>query len=1132
MASLSSELRNKLERTCIVARNLSEKAARAALEAVAVQHPDAYGHMTREQKDLRNKLRARGRQLGDIQDAKGNLALGHLVQECAYEHWHRMLFARFLAENSLLIPPELGTPVTLNECKELAKEAKTNLWALAGQYAQTMLPEIFRTDDPVLQVPLAREDQLKLEAMLNDLPEEVFTANDSLGWCYQFWQTQRKQEVNDSEVKIGANELPSVTQLFTEDYMVNFILDNTLGAWWCGKKLSVINKQLSAAKTEDECQKLIALPGCLWKYLRFVKDEKTGWRPAARSFEGWPKTAKELKCLDPCMGSGHFVVAMFERLVAIRIADERLSEKDAIATVIHNNLFGLEIDPRCTQIAAFNLALAAWRRIGHCPLPPMNLACSGLAPHAKKEEWLKLAGKNEKLQRGMARLHQLFQKAPILGSLINPSTDEGDLLVAAFHELQPLLRTALAHETSDDMEHELVVTAYGLSKTAEILADKFTLIATNVPYLGREKQDDELQKFADLYYSDSIRCLSTIFLSRSLQWCTHGSTIALVTPQNWLFQARYVKLRETLLTNTQWNLTARLGEHAFESPAAAGAFAAITVLSAHAPSSMHQFTAYDVSAQRGEPPIRAEAKAELLRGEKTAKATTLSQHEQFLNPDHVIRFDVAAPHELLSQCGRAWQGMVTGDDNRYVASFWEFSSITDNWRGLQQAPASTHPYTGRSDLIRWEKEEGDLHNASSAHNFPPKSVLGETGIAIQRVSQICATLYTGEVFDDSVAPFIPKRIEDLPAIWAFCESPDFRPAVRSVNQSLKVVPGSINMVKFDLSYWQKVAAKKYPHGLPKPFSNDPTQWLFNGHPKGADHPVHVALARLLGYEWPLQTGSSFPDCPRIDDDGLTHLADSDGIVCIPSVRGEEPAADRLRKLLTTAYGKEWKPTSERDLIRAAGSESDDFDGWLRDDFFEQHCYLFHQRPFLWHIWDGRKRDGFHVIINYHKLAGDKGRKLLESLTHSYLGEWITRQKHGIDPKHPEDGAEERLAAALELKKRLEAIIEGDAPNDIFVRWKPLSEQAIGWEPDINAGVRMNIRPFLASDIPGGKKGAGILRVKPNIKWDKDRGKEPQRDKKEFPWFWTAGKFTGERVNDVHLTNEEKQKARKELGEKQ
>jgi hypothetical protein len=95
---------------------------------------------------------------------------------------------------------------------------------------------------------------------------------------------------------------------------------------------------------------------------------------------------------------------------------------------------------------------------------------------------------------------------------------------------------------------------------------------------------------------------------------------------------------------------------------------------------------------------------------------------------------------------------------------------------------------------------------------------------------------------------------------------------------------------------------------------------------------------------------------------------------------------------------------------------------------------------------------------------------------------------------------------------------GEPPYDIFVRWKPLHEQAIGWHPDLNDGVRMNIRPFIE---------AGILRKTPNIKWGKDRGKEPMREKREYPWFWNGNEFVGERVNDIHLANARKVAARNE-----
>ena len=135
----------------------------------------------------------------------------------------------------------------------------------------------------------------------------------------------------------------------------------------------------------------------------------------------------------------------------------------------------------------------------------------------------------------------------------------------------------------------------------------------------------------------------------------------------------------------------------------------------------------------------------------------------------------------------------------------------------------------------------------------------------------------------------------------------------------------------------------------------------------------------------------------------------------------------------------------------------------------------------------------------------------------------------------EAGSDARLEAAKQLQSQLKLILEGEPPYDIFVRWKSLSKQAIGWHPDLNDGVRINIRPFLAQDIPGGKKGAGILRDRPNIKWGKDRGKEPVSDKKEFPWFWgwdeekqnftgIGGEPDGNRWNDCHYTNEFKLKA--------
>ena len=118
-------------------------------------------------------------------------------------------------------------------------------------------------------------------------------------------------------------------------------------------------------------------------------------------------------------------------------------------------------------------------------------------------------------------------------------------------------------------------------------------------------------------------------------------------------------------------------------------------------------------------------------------------------------------------------------------------------------------------------------------------------------------------------------------------------------------------------------------------------------------------------------------------DGLSHLAVRDGILSLASVAGQEPASERLRRVLSEAYGEDWTAERQAQLLREVGFGTKGLNAWLRDGFFEQHCKLFHQRPFIWHIWDGR-RDGFSVLVNYHKLDAANLNKLI----YTYLGEWI------------------------------------------------------------------------------------------------------------------------------------------------
>jgi len=175
-------------------------------------------------------------------------------------------------------------------------------------------------------------------------------------------------------------------------------------------------------------------------------------------------------------------------------------------------------------------------------------------------------------------------------------------------------------------------------------------------------------------------------------------------------------------------------------------------------------------------------------------------------------------------------------------------------------------------------------------------------------------------------------------------------------------------------------------------------------------------------------------------------------------------------------------------------------------------------------------------VNYHKLAAPLGvgRQTLQRLTYSYLGDWI--QRRIADQKTGVVNSDKLVAAAMHLQRQLELILEGEPPYDVFVRWRPLHEQSIGWNPDINDGIRVNIRPFMqAKPLDARGKKACILRVTPSIKWDRDRGEEPWRDKVAFPWFWGwdgirhnfpgGPVFDGNRWNNLHYSRAMKLAAR-------
>lgn len=1108
---LAKPLRTQLENSVKSARDVAEKGAHAALSQLAVGESKVPDYLTEELKSLRRRLRAHGRALGDLKAGDDTQAVHHLVWEVAYEHWHRMLFARFLAENGLLLW-EPSAAVSLDDCEALVQEpdpamnlgAKTK-WELAGKLAARMLPQAFKSQSPVFELAFAPEHQRELEQLLAALPPEVFQASDSLGWVYQFWQAKRKDEVNASEKKIGADELPAVTQMFTEPYMVDFLLHNSLGAWWVTRHPG---KPCPVPLT----------------YLRTFDDGT----PAAGKFEGWPDRLEDFKLLDPCCGSGHFLVAAFLLLVPMRMEAEGLSARNAVDAVLADNLHGLELDARCVEIAVFTLALAAWRfpdqsgdPLGvRAEMPAPQVACCGLKVTVKPDSWTALVPEDAPnaayLRQELRLLHASFAQAPLLGSLLDPARSlKNDLATANLDTLRNLVGQALATEQSPtllaqpselhDDAWDLALTARGLLDAAQLLSAQYHLVVTNVPYLARSKQNEQLRLYCEAQYPAAKNDLANVFLERCLELSLPEGrgVVQVVMPENWLYLTTYKKQREQLLSSVEWPLLVKLGFASFQIMDWWAIGIILLSLKNEAPTPLSRLAYFDCSSTK-----EISGKITILQG---AGVATVPQRAQLKNPDSRVTLTEVSASKTVGYIATALQGIKTGDDGKFVSCFWEPLSITDGWRTLQSTVENTHPYAGLSLVVRWHDEGGGIARLQG------KSAWGKPGIAVSLMNEIRSSIFVGQAFDSNVSVITPRDASLLPALWSYCSSPLLNQAVKEIEPGVKANNGVLTKIGFDQEKWIHQAATEFPHGLPRPYSDDPTQWLFHGHPQPSTDPLQVAVARLAGYRWPAEANASMELAEEARSwiahcETLAEHTDDDGIVCLPSVRGEPPAHERLLKLLIAAWEEvqpgSWKPAVLDKLLADADCSGKGLDVWLRDKFFEQHAKRFHHRPFIWHVWDGLK-DGFAALVNYHRLDA----RNLERLIHTYLGDWIRQQEAGV--RDGVDGAQQRLAAAQDLKHRLELILEGEPPYDIFVRWKKLSEQPIGWNPDLNDGVRLNIRPFMTAEVLRHNR-----KPKLNITWDKDRGK----DVESAPWFKVFG---GDRINDHHLTVAEKRAAREE-----
>ncbi len=388
-----------------------------------------------------------------------------------------------------------------------------------NDYTELLMPDDLLSGSSILA--------LTREAIL---PEVAEKGVEVIGWLYQFYISEKKDEVMGKTVK--TEDIPAATQLFTPDWIVRYLVENSLGRLW------MLNHP--ASRLAESMEYYIPATEQDADFLKVMSPE-------------------ELKVCDPCCGSGHMLTYAFDLLA--RIYEEAgFSPREIPSLILKNNLHGIEIDPRAGELAAFALTMKArehdsrFLRRENAPQPNICVLQNVTFDDEEFKSYMDFIGRDLFTAALQTTLRQ-FEKADCFGSLIVPQLADSAAVLA---ELE-----------SRDVSGQLFLTnihqkVLAVIRQAEYLSPHYHVVVTNPPYMGSKGMNTDLKKFAETKYSDSKSDLFAMFIERCLELVQKHGTIGMITMQSWMFLSSFEKLRTKLLDEDTILSMAHLGPRAFD----------------------------------------------------------------------------------------------------------------------------------------------------------------------------------------------------------------------------------------------------------------------------------------------------------------------------------------------------------------------------------------------------------------------------------------------------------------------------------------------------------------------------------------------------------------------------------------
>ena len=1002
---------------------------------------------------------------------------------------------------------ELYKYLLIVQCNALNK-ILPGMFQKIADYTELLLPDNLLREGSVIQ------------QMIELIPEDDWKdAVQIIGWLYQYYNSEKKDDVFAAlkkNVKITKENIPAATQLFTPDWIVRYMVENSLGRLWVeGHPNDELKSQwkyyLEEAEQEPEVQAQLAE----------IRKEYAALTP------------DQLKVIDPCSGSGHILAYMFDVLMQI-YESYGYTTREAVASIAENNLYGLDIDDRAAQLAYFAVMMKARqydRRFFSRGIQPHVYAITE-SNHVDSFALEYFCNGDAKLKKAMDTIISELHDAKEYGSILTVTPQDWSALYARFAEIKEDI-----HISREAALRELLP----LVQTAEALAQKYDVVVTNPPYMGSRKgMNPKLKKFVEKNYPDSKSDLYTCFIEKSLDLAGSDRFIGLVTQQSFMFTDDYKELRTKLIKNNTFTNMVHLGADAF--PEINGEVVQTSAFVFFSKVALTRYYAkfvrlvdYACEDKTTEFTAKANYYYSCSKDFEDIKATPFSY---WLSEKMRKSFLVGIPFENY---GNPKAGITTGENERFMRAWTEvaFNKIGIGFNSVEDFHASGKlyiPYNKGGKQVRWYGNNDyvlmfDSYNynvlANQGNHLPSRQYYCQKCITWSDISgRSFAARYcnNGAVFDVKGSCGFPNEDNYWLAI-AFLNSKLTPKYIDSLNPTTTTQVGDLKrMPVIEPTQEEKIAvevsAKKCVEISKDIYDSSEVSWDFQHHPllrsvptiaeafeqwqtecddrfnqlKANEEELNRIFIDIYGLQDELTPEVEDKDVTvrkadlgrdirsfisyavgcmfgrySLDVDGLAYAggewdnskyasfaADKDNIIPIcDDEYFEDDIVGLFVKFVKTVYGADTLDENLKfiaDALGGKGQPKDVIRNYFLSDFYSDHCKIYQKRPIYW-LFDSGKKNGFKALIYMHRYQPDT----IARIRTDYVHEQQARYRTAIAD------LEQRIANAstgerVKLNKKLTTLQAQDTEIRAYEeKIHHLADQMISI--DLDDGVKKNYEIF-------------------------------------------------------------------------